>query len=273
MNDNLKRIALGIAYHGVGFNGWQTQADGNTVQDHLEQALATFANEPLATICAGRTDTGVHALNQIVHIDTRAVRRIESWVRGLNALLPDTIRVRWAHEASPEFHARFAATSRTYVYILRNERVLAPSWLGRAGWDFRPLDVASMQAAAHHLIGQHDFSAFRSSICQAASPIRTLEQFSIQQHGVFIVFTLKANAFLHHMVRNIIGSLVYVGKGRYPVEWMEQVLQAKDRSYAAPTFMSDGLYLADVEYPEQFGLNSYRQFDMQHPFESLLQAV
>ena len=254
MNDNLKRIALGIAYHGVGFNGWQTQADGNTVQDHLEQALATFANEPLATICAGRTDTGVHALNQIVHIDTRAVRRIESWVRGLNALLPDTIRVRWAHEASPEFHARFAATSRTYVYILRNERVLAPSWLGRAGWDFRPLDVASMQAAAHHLIGQHDFSAFRSSICQAASPIRTLEQFSIQQHGVFIIFTLKANAFLHHMVRNIVGALVYVGSGRMSVAEFAALLAEKSRLKAPPTFMPDGLYLTGVDYPPEWGV-------------------
>lgn len=272
MENNLKRIALGIAYHGLGFNGWQTQADGNTVQDHVEHALAQFANEALGTICAGRTDTGVHALTQVVHIDTYAVRRQESWVRGLNALLPDTIRVRWAQEVSSDFHARFSAKSRTYVYILRNERVLAPSWLGRAGWDFRPLDIPAMQAAAQHLIGQHDFSAFRSSICQAASPIRTLEQLTIQQHGVFIVFTLKANAFLHHMVRNIIGSLVYVGKGRYPAEWMGQVLEAKNRCYAAPTFMSDGLYLVDVDYPESYGLDIYRKFDTQNPFESFLQA-
>lgn len=243
------------------------------MQDHLEQALAQFANEPVSTICAGRTDTGVHGLSQIVHIDTQAIRRQESWVRGLNALLPDTIRVRWAEEVTEDFHARFSATSRTYVYLLRNERVLAPSWLGRAGWDFHPLNVEAMQKAATHLIGRHDFSAFRSSICQAASPIRTLEHLSIEKHGVFIVFTLKANAFLHHMVRNIIGSLVYVGKGRYDADWMAELLTAKNRTYAAPTFMSDGLYLVDVDYPEQYGLNKYRQFNLEQSFHSLIQAL
>lgn len=268
-----QRIALGLAYHGLGYNGWQTQANGNTIQDHLEKALHQFANEPVATICAGRTDTGVHALTQIVHLDTHAIRRQESWVRGLNALLPDTIRIRWAQAVSDEFHARFSATARTYVYVLRNERVLAPSWLGRAGWDFHPLDVSAMQAGAQHLVGRHDFSAFRSSICQAASPIRTLEQLHIEQHGVFIVFTLKANAFLHHMVRNIIGSLVYVGKGRFPPEWVAELLAAQNRNFAAPTFMSDGLYLADVDYPQQFGLQAHQAFDIQYPFNSLLQAI
>lgn len=265
-------MALGLAYHGLGYNGWQTQPNGNTVQDHLEHALAQFADEPIRTICAGRTDTGVHALTQVVHLDSHAERRLESWLRGVNALLPETISVRWAQEVPQDFHARFSATSRTYVYILRNERVLAPAWISRAGWDFHPLDVAAMQEAAQHLIGQHDFTSFRSSICQAASPIRNLEQLRIEQQGVFIIFTLKANAFLHHMVRNMIGSLVYVGKGRYSPEWIGELLAEKNRRYAAPTFMSDGLYLADVDYPESFGLGTQRTFDIEQPFYSLLQA-
>ncbi|WP_235914912.1 tRNA pseudouridine(38-40) synthase TruA [Pelistega ratti] len=268
-----KRMALGIAYDGQSFNGWQTQPNGNTVQDFLENALTQFTAEPIHTICAGRTDTGVHGLGQIVHFDTVAERQLFSWVRGVNALLPPSIRVRWAHEVSGDFHARFSACSRTYVYIIRNEMNLAPSWQGRAGWDFHPLDTTLMQQAASYLIGTHDFTSFRSSICQAASPIRTLEQLTIEQHGVFIVFTLKANAFLHHMVRNIIGALVYVGKGRFPPEWIQQLLHQRNRSFSAPTFMADGLYLVNVDYPEQFGLQIYQQFDIYHAFDSLIQSI
>jgi len=268
----LKRIALGVAYNGTPYYGWQTQPNGQTVQDKLEAALRQFTTQATPTICAGRTDTGVHALSQVVHIDTQAVRRDESWVRGLNALLPGSISVRWAKEMPPAFNARFSARSRTYVYVLRNERIMSPHWVGRAGWDFHPLNLDAMRKAAEYLVGTHDFSSFRSSQCQAASPVRAMELLKIEKQGAFIVFTLKANAFLHHMVRNIIGSLVYVGKGRYPSDWVESLLGEKNRKFAAPTFMSDGLYLAQVDYPEEYGLNSFSQFDINHPLHSLLQS-
>lgn len=269
----VRRMALGIAYDGQSFNGWQTQPQGNTIQDKLEMALSQFAAESIQTICAGRTDTGVHGLAQVVHFDTSAERKMYSWVRGVNALLPPSIRVRWATEVSTDFHARFSATARTYVYIIRNEPNLAPSWVGRAGWDFHPLNVELMRDAAQYLIGTHDFSAFRSSLCQAASPVRTLSTLKIDQEGVFLVFTLKANAFLHHMVRNVIGALVYVGKGRFPVSWIPELLASKNRSFSAPTFMADGLYLVDVDYPAEFVLPQ-QAFNLEKPiFAQLLQAL
>lgn len=273
MTTSPKRMALGIAYDGRCFNGWQTQPNGNTVQDYLEAALSQFTAEPISTICAGRTDTGVHGLAQVVHFDTQAERKLISWVRGVNALLPESIRVRWAQEVSADFHARFSATARTYVYIIRNEPNLAPSWVGRAGWDFHSLNLTAMQEAAQYLIGTHDFSAFRSSICQAASPIRTMEQLSIEQEGVFLIFTLKANAFLHHMVRNLVGALVYVGKGRFEPNWIKTLLEQRDRRFAAPTFMADGLYLVDVDYPAEIGLTSQTKFVASNAFQSLLQAL
>lgn len=268
-----RRIALGIAYDGQFFNGWQTQPNRNTVQDKLEEALSQFAAESIATICAGRTDTGVHGLAQVVHFDTFAVRKMYAWVRGVNALLPASIRVRWATEVTSDFHARFSATARTYVYVIRNEPNLAPSWVGRAGWDFHPLDIQRMREAAQYVVGTHDFSAFRSSICQAASPIRTLSTLRIEQEGTFFVFTLKANAFLHHMVRNLIGALVYVGKGRFPPQWIQTLLESKNRSFSAPTFMADGLYLVDVDYPAEFALPS-QAIELDKPIlMQLLQAV
>ncbi|WP_246233534.1 tRNA pseudouridine(38-40) synthase TruA [Pelistega europaea] len=273
MESSTIRMALGIAYDGQSFNGWQTQPNGNTVQDILEGALCQFAAEPVATICAGRTDTGVHGLSQVVHFDTHAMRKMYSWVRGVNALLPPTIRVRWATEVSDDFHARFSATARTYVYIIRNEANLAPSWVGRAGWDFHPLDVDLMREAAGYLVGTHDFSAFRSSICQAASPVRTLHTLTIDKEGVFLVFTLKANAFLHHMVRNLIGALVYVGKGRFSPHWIQTLLASKNRSFSAPTFMPDGLYLVDVDYPPEFAL-PMPKFNLNTPvLPQFLQAI
>lgn len=249
-----QRIALGIAYDGRSFCGWQTQPGGRTVQDTLEAALSQLANHPVHTVCAGRTDTGVHGLGQVVHLDTHAQRRPESWLRGVNALLPPSIRVRWAQPVAKDFHARFSATGRHYVYILRNERSLAPSWVGRAGWDFHPLSLAAMQQAASYLIGEHDFSAFRASSCQAHTPVRELTQLRIEQSGVFIAFSLSANAFLHHMVRNIVGALLYVGKGKHSPEWMTTLLRQRDRRFSAPTFMPDGLYLSGVDYPAHFSL-------------------
>ncbi|MBV6303294.1 tRNA pseudouridine(38-40) synthase TruA [Candidimonas humi] len=250
----MTRMALGVSYDGASWHGWQTQPGGQTVQDALEAALSEFLAEPASTICAGRTDTGVHALGQVVHLDTVAQRRDESWVRGLNALLPSSIAVQWAQVVPDDFHARFSALSRSYIYILRNARVRSPLAHGRVGWVARPLAMEPMAQAAAHLLGEHDFSSFRSSQCQAASPVRTLHALDIERRGDYFIFTLRANAFLHHMVRNLIGALVYIGLGRQPADWMLDLLAQKDRRLAAPTFAPDGLYFAQVEYPARHGL-------------------
>jgi len=247
-------MALGIAYDGSGWRGWQTQRGGQTVQDELEAALCRFLDHPVQTICAGRTDSGVHALGQVVHLETAALRREESWVRGVNALLPASISVLWARSVPDSFHARFSATARSYIYVLRNARVRSPLTCGKVGWVYHALDLTRMREAASRLLGEHDFSSFRSSECQAASPVRTLSALDIHQRGEYFFFTFQANAFLHHMVRNIMGALVYVGQGRQKPEWMDTLLAARDRCRAAPTFQPDGLYLAKVDYPGQFGL-------------------
>ncbi|WP_144633344.1 tRNA pseudouridine(38-40) synthase TruA [Bordetella genomosp. 13] len=252
----MQRIALGLAYDGSAWQGWQTQPHGQTVQDTLETALGAFGgiHRPIPTICAGRTDTGVHGASQVVHLDTELTRRDESWVRGVNAFLPSSIAVQWAQTMPDTFHARFSARSRTYVYLLWRGRVRPPLWAGRAGWCFQPLDLDAMRQAAQALLGEHDFSSFRSSQCQARHPVRTMHRLDIEERGPFIVFTLRANAFLHHMVRNLIGALLQVGQGREGVAWLGQLLQARDRRLGAPTFMPDGLYLADIEYPDEFDL-------------------
>jgi tRNA pseudouridine38-40 synthase len=250
----MPRLALGLAYDGASWQGWQTQPHQRTVQDQLEAALGQFLAAPAATVCAGRTDAGVHAAMQVIHLDTDAQRRPESWVRGLNALLPASVAVRWAQPVPEAFHARFSALSRTYTYLLWNDRVRPALWAGRAGWCFHPLDVAAMRDAAAQLLGEHDFSSFRSSQCQARHPIRTLTQLDIETRGPFLVFTLRANAFLHHMVRNIMGALLQVGQGRQTPQWMGQLLRDRDRTRGAPTFMPDGLYLSAIEYAPEFGL-------------------
>ena len=254
----MKRIALGVQYDGTPYNGYQKQLNGNTVQDHLEVALKQFARVHLPTTCAGRTDTGVHALEQVIHFDTALTRDMQSWVRGVNAFLPDSIAVRWAStlpvDPEQDFHARFSARARTYHYVLYNNAVRSPLLVGRAGWTFRPLDVALMREAAQHLVGVHDFSAFRSSQCQAKSPIKQMHEVSVERHGEVIVFTLRAGAFLHHMVRNLIGSLIYVGNGRHTPCWLAAVLAGLDRNDAAPTFMPDGLYLAKIDYDPKWQL-------------------
>jgi len=253
------RIALGVQYIGTGWNGYQKQPTRDTVQDRLEIALEKFARTRLATTCAGRTDAGVHAIEQVVHFDTDLERPPASWVRGTNTFLPDSIVVRWAHplDAQPEgqdFHARFSARSRTYHYVLYNHANPSALLAGRAGWVFRPLDVARMREAAAHLIGTHDFTSFRASGCQANSPIKQMHEVNIERYGDVIVFTVRASAFLHHMVRNIVGSLVYVGTGRNEPGWMLDVLNARSRDAAAPTFMPDGLYLAKIDYDPKWGL-------------------
>jgi tRNA pseudouridine38-40 synthase len=248
------RIALGVEYDGSRFCGWQTQPQGCAVQDALERALAEVASEPVATICAGRTDAGVHALAQVVHFDTAAERPESAWVRGVNTLLPPACAVHWSLRVVQDFHARYSAVSRCYRYVLLNHAVRPAADEGRVGWFHLPLELETMQRAARLLIGEHDFSAFRSAECQARTPVRTLTRLDVTRHGDHIEFELCANAFLHHMVRNIVGCLVYVGKGKYPPEWIGEVLAGRDRARAAPTFEAAGLYLSRVSYDARWGL-------------------
>jgi len=245
------RVALGIAYDGSSWAGWQTQPGGMTIQDCVEDAIERFAGTRLPTICAGRTDAGVHALEQVIHVDAPFSRPSGAWVRALNTYLPDSIAVQWAMPVSNQFHARFSATARQYTYLILNTAHRHPLWSKRAAWCFRPLDADAMNAAVQKLLGEHDFSSFRSSQCQAASPVRTMLAASVVRHGPFIVIRLKANAFLHHMVRNIVGELVYLGQGRTDLDHFVKVLNARDRTVAAPTYCAAGLYLSGVDYPPE----------------------
>jgi tRNA pseudouridine38-40 synthase len=248
----MTRIALGIEYDGTDWNGWQTQPGGKTVQDALERALKSFTEVDHPTVCAGRTDAGVHARGQVVHIDTTIDRPDWSWVRGLNALLPQSVAVRWAQPVPEDFHARFSATAREYSYRIFYSPTRSPIEDRFATWFYRPLDIEAMRKAASVLIGSHDFSAFRSSECQAASPIRQLIICEVETQGPIITFRLKANAFLHHMVRNIVGSIVEVGRGAQSVDWLTQVLLSGDRRLAARTFPAQGLCLERVEYDPSY---------------------
>jgi len=248
------RIALGVEYDGSPYCGWQSQADGRTVQDTLQHALSQIAGVPISVIAAGRTDTGVHALEQVIHFDTQVGRPLTAWVRGVNALLPDSIATRWAYPVPDEFHARFSAHGRSYRYLLINRPTRPAIHAGKVGWFHVPLDLAAMQAAAKCLVGTQDFSAFRASQCQAKSPVKHLLQLDIRREGEMLIFDLSANAFLHHMVRNIVGCLVYVGKGKYPPEWLVEVLDGRERSRAAPTFAPDGLYLRRIQYEAKWCL-------------------
>ena len=241
-------MVLGLSYRGTSYHGWQSQAHGNTVQDRLEFALSTFAAAPIRTLCAGRTDAGVHALNQVVHLDPPVQREPESWMRGTNRYLPSDIAVQWCQLMPNSFHARYSAVGRRYVYVLLESRVRPAIESGVAGWTFRELHLEPMQAAALALIGEHDFSAFRSAECQALSPVKTLRSIHIHQRGAYWRFEFDASAFLHHMVRNIMGCLVAVGAGGRDAEWLEQVLHSRDRRQAAPTFAPDGLYFVGPYY-------------------------
>ena len=252
------RIALGLEYDGAAFCGWQTQPGGCGVQDHLQRALARFLAAPVEVTAAGRTDAGVHATAQVVHFDTPVERDAVSWVRGTNTNLHERARVQWAAPVAAEFHARFSARSRTYRYLLLDAPVAPAILHGRVGWYHRTLDVALMTQALGTLLGEHDFSAFRDAQCQAKSPIRHLLEARVARHGNLVVFTFRANAFLHHMVRNVVGSLVHVGAARQPPGWIGELLVSRDRRLAAPTFAADGLYLAGVEYDPAFGLPAFR---------------
>lgn len=250
------RIALGVSYHGRAYEGWQSQPSGRTVQDRLELALSEFATQPVTTVCAGRTDAGVHALMQVAHFDTGLQREDFSWVRGTNRFLPPDIAVQWAQPVPDEFHSRASASARRYAYVLLESPVRPSVDAGRVGWVFRPLDQRAMDRAATHLLGTHDFTSFRASECQARSPVKTLARASITRRGAYWRFDFEADAFLHHMIRNIMGCLVAVGQGMHPPDWMREVIEARDRDAAAPTFSPDGLYFLGPVYDAKWGLPS-----------------
>ena len=262
------RIALGIEYDGSRFLGWQTQPGGGTVQDALEAALSGIADAPVRVTCAGRTDRGVHARAQVVHFDIDVERPDSAWVRGVNAMLPEAMAVLWSQRVTPDFHARYAARSRTYRYVLVN-RPVRPALAARyAGWHHARLALEPMRQAAAHLLGEHDFSAFRAAECQAKSPVRTLHEIGIEGAGETIEFRMRANAWLQHMVRNMVGTLVYVGKGKHPPQWAAKVLDSRDRALAAPTFGPEGLYLDAVEYEPRWNLPTAESGKLALPVES-----
>lgn len=248
------RIALGIEYNGTSYCGWQSQTGGCGVQDVFENAIKQIAGHAVRTHAAGRTDTGVHALMQVVHFDTEVLRQETAWVRGVNAFLPETIRVVWAKTVEETFHARFSAIQRRYQYLLLNQPTAPAIQADRAGWYHLPLEFGAMQKALGYLQGEHDFSAFRASECQAKSPVKNLQIARVRQHAECLVFEFAANAFLHHQVRNMVGALVYVGNGKYQPEFIKELLLQKDRTLSPPTFSAAGLYLAGVQYDEKFGL-------------------
>jgi len=248
------RIALGIEYDGANYFGWQRQKEVNSVQEELEKALSMIANHPVTVNCAGRTDAGVHGTGQVVHFDTDADRQIGAWTLGVNAKLPNDIAVRWVKEVDDTFHARFSATARRYRYIIYNG-IYRPGILSKGLSHYHcELDAELMQEAGQYLVGQHDFTSFRALHCQANSPVRTIEYLNISRHGDFIVIDIKANAFLHHMVRNIAGSLIEIGQAKQPVNWLTTLLSYNDRSKAAATAKPGGLYLVEVDYPSQYEL-------------------
>ena len=248
------RLALGISYNGQAYQGWQSQLSGQTIQDQLELALGKFSAHKVSTLCAGRTDAGVHGLMQVVHFDTRLDRTTSSWVRGTNSFLPRDIAVQWAHPVPDEFHCRSSALSRRYAYVLLESPVRPSIDHGRVGWVFTPLDLGAMQQAARHLMGEHDFTSFRASACQALSPVKTLQSIDITRRGAYWRFDFEANAFLHHMIRNILGCLLLVGQGKQPPQWLQEVLLKRDRDAAAPTFSPDGLYFLGPRYAAHWGL-------------------
>ena len=250
----MPRIAVGIEYDGSAYAGWQTQPAVASVQQVTEAALGSIAAAPVVLVCAGRTDAGVHALGQVAHFDTEAVRSMRSWMLGANSELPPDVSLRFAHPVPSHFHARYSAEARTYRYLILNRSARSALHARRAAWVHRPLDAARMQEAAGTLLGEHDFSAFRAAQCQARSPVRRLERLAVERHGDWVLIEATANAFLHHMVRNIAGLLIAVGKGDASPAWAAEVLAGRDRTRGAATAPAGGLYLVAVRYPEVFGL-------------------
>lgn len=250
------RIALGVEYDGSGYNGWQSQKHGCGVQEVVEKALSSVADHAVNVTCAGRTDTGVHALEQVIHFDSDAKRDMRAWVLGANANLPDNVSVLWAKEVVNDFHARFSALSRSYRYIILNRDVRPAILANKVSWEYRPLDVNNMQAAAVHLLGEHDFTSYRTVHCQSKTPMRNVMRLDVSRDSDFVFIDIEANAFLHHMVRNIAGVLMTIGSGEQPVNWSKTVLEMKDRAEGGVTAPSAGLYFMSVNYSGEFGLPS-----------------
>ena len=249
-----QRWALGLEYRGTDFCGWQRQSAQPSVQQALELALSQIAQTETTVIAAGRTDTGVHASLQVVHFDTAIAREPTAWVRGGNQFLPDDVAIRWAAPVDEQFHARFAARSRRYVYLLTSAPQRPGLHAGRVGWTHWPLDLARIEAALPALWGTHDFTSFRAAECQAKSPIKTLTRAEVRQSGNLFIFDFEASAFLHHMVRNLVGTLVHIGKGAQVPGWVDELLLARDRKQAAPTFSPAGLYFRGPVYEPHWGL-------------------
>jgi tRNA pseudouridine38-40 synthase len=248
-------IALGLEYDGRVWSGWQRQIEGvDTLQAAVEHACSEIAAAPITVTAAGRTDAGVHAALQVVHFAPQVSRPNSAWMRGVNANLPNSIAVRWAVEVEAPFHARFSAISRRYTYWLMDREARPGLHAGRVGWTHMAMNVTAMHEAAQTLVGTHDFSSFRAAQCQAKSPIKTMHTISVKRVGPLIRIDAHANAFLHHMVRNIVGALVYVGAGKIPAAQIEHILKQTDRKNAPPTFAPDGLYLCGIEYPPEFAL-------------------
>ncbi len=248
------RIALCVEYDGSNLYGWQRQRDVASVQQHLEQALSQVANHPVEVQCAGRTDAGVHGTGQVVHFDTSAKRKLVAWTMGVNANLPSNIAVRWAKEVNDDFHARFSATARRYRYIIFNHPFRGGILSSGVSHYHNPLDEKLMHQAGQYLLGENDFTSFRAVHCQSRSPWRNVMHLNVTRHSQYVIIDIKANAFVHHMVRNIVGSLIEVGTGAQPVEWIEWLLAQKNRTLAGATAKAEGLYLVDVDYPGEFDL-------------------
>ncbi|NOR42410.1 MAG: tRNA pseudouridine(38-40) synthase TruA, partial [Gammaproteobacteria bacterium] len=241
--------------NGSMFSGYQMQSHGTrTVQGELEKAVSIVANEPIRLTCAGRTDTGVHATGQVVHFDTTVQRELKAWMLGANTNLPSDIAVHWVRQVSDDFSARFSAISRSYRYILFNRRIRSAVFQKNVAWSYEKFDEDAMNAAAQHLLGEHDFSAFRSSRCQANHAIRVMQKISVTRQRDYLILDIKANAFLHHMVRNIMGTLMVIGRGEQSIDWMREILVGQDRKCAGMTASPAGLYLVNVEYPKECGL-------------------
>ncbi len=258
---NLKRIVLGIEYDGTSFSGWQWQPDRRTVQAELETALSKIANQKITVHCAGRTDTGVHALEQVVHFDTDANRELDIWVLGGNSQLAADVRITWSRTAVDDFHARYSAVARFYRYIFWNRPVKSALLRQQATWCFERLDENKMHQAAQTLIGHHDFSSFRAQGCQSKSPIRQMYFINVYRQQDQVIMDISANAFLHHMVRNIAGVLMDIGRGRKPVEWTAELLHLKNRQLGGVTAPPQGLYLGGVFYPQQYGIPKHEVFN------------
>ena len=251
----MTRIALGVEYDGSAYSGWQTQQPGvATVQANVERALARVATHPVSVVCAGRTDRGVHATGQVIHMDSTAERDEKAWVHGANANLPDDIAIRWARPVADSFHARFRAHSRCYRYVILNHPVRPALFRHQVTWNYRPLDIGKMAEAADFLVGTHDFTSYRGIQCQAKSPVKTLHRLDVTRHGQYLVIEAEANAFLMHMVRNIAGVLMAIGAGKAEPGWAAEVLEARDRTRGGVTAPPFGLYLVDIGYPEEYDL-------------------